>query len=406
MKILMIAQRLPYPPDKGEKIRSFHELRYLAERHDVWCACLIDDPADWRHVDELRRWCRDVAAFPVRRTSGMLRGAVRLLSGGTFTEGYFSSRPLAQAIARWSKQVGFDAVLSFSSSIARYGLTVVARRRVVDLCDVDSAKWAAYAKRRRPPARWILNAEAKRLARRERDLVAAYDAATVITAAEVERLEQADQTTDAKACETDRTNVTVIRNGIDLETFNPGTGSATEPIVGFVGTMDYLPNVEGVCWFVQRVWPGILHAWADARFLIVGRSPTRRVRALGHVRSIEVTGTVPSTLAYLQRMQVCVIPLEMVHGLANKVLEAMACGKPVVTTSAVAASLGAERDRDLLVADEPKRFAQHVEALLGDAERRAVLGRAARAFVESAYRWPDQLVKLERLLCGELDNLK
>ncbi len=396
MKILMIAQRLPYPPDKGEKIRSYHELKYLAQRYDVWCACLIDDPADWAHVDAVRELCRDVAVVPQPRALGALRAIGSVLFGGTITEGYFRSTALQAAIARWSAHVQFDAVLAFSSSVARYGLAVAARRRVVDLCDVDSAKWASYATRRHWPVRWLFGTEAKRLARHEWELAAAFDAATVISEREAERFRNAQ----AETAESSPPPVTVFCNGIDLDAFTPSADPAPDPIVGFVGTMDYPPNTEAVCWFADRVWPRVRQDQPAARFRIVGRSPTRRVRSLRHRPGIDVTGAVPKIQDELQRMQVCVVPIQMVHGLQNKVLEAMACGKPVVATRAVAASAGAEPGRDLLVGDDEASFAAEVATLLSDADRRQRVGAAARSFVETRFRWEDQLAVLERLLCG------
>lgn len=398
MNILMITQRPPYPPDKGEKIRSYRELRYLAERHDVWCAFLVDDPADRQHVETIRTWCRDVAAFPLRRPVALLRGLANLLVGGTLSEGYFSARSLPAALQRWADEIAFDAVLSFSSSIARYGLAVPARRHVVDLCDVDSAKFAAYAQRSRGPARWIFRTESARLARREWELAERHDAAAVISALEAERLEQIGMAGPPDAARPGRPAICVIKNGIDLDTFSPDPIPVTEPVIGFVGTMSYAPNVEAVCWFARRIWPAIRHAVPEARFLIVGRSPTRAVRRLAKLSGVEVTGTVPDVLAHLRRMQVCVAPLQMIHGVQNKALQAMACAKPLVATSPVARALEAEPGRHLQVADHPDAFAGQVLDLLRDANLRQSLGQAAREFVEADYLWPNQLAKLESVL--------
>ncbi len=401
MKILMIAPRLPYPPDKGEKIRTFNELRYLARRHELWCACLTDDAADVQHVEALRQLCRDVAVFPLRRAPAMLRALLGLAAGGTFTEGYFRSGRLAATIARWSAQVGFDAVLAFSSSVARYGLDLPARRRVLDLCDVDSAKWASYAGRSTAPMRWVFATEARRLVRREWALALAYDATTVISPREVERFELAGETAGTCDQGATRPELTVVRNGIDLEAFAPDAEPATEPIVGFVGTMDYRPNVEAVCWFVESVWPAVHRDCPDARFLIVGRSPHPRVQALTRRPGVEATGAVPEIAEYLRRMQVCVAPLQMVHGVQNKVLEGMACAKPVVVTPEVAETVEAEVGRELLVAKEPEQWAEEISALLADADRRGEVGLAARKRVEASYRWDDQLEGLEGLLVAE-----
>ncbi|MBN1342910.1 MAG: TIGR03087 family PEP-CTERM/XrtA system glycosyltransferase [Phycisphaerae bacterium] len=391
----MIAQRLPYPPDKGEKIRSFNELKHLAARHDLWCACLIDDRDDWQHVGALQKLCRGVAAFPLRPAIALARGAISLASGGTLTEGYFASRRLADHVTRWSQEIGFDAVLAFSSSIARYGLLASAARRVVDFCDVDSAKWRSYADKSLGPMRWIYAAEARRLARRERDLARAYDAAAVISEREAAVFRQS-----ATGCrgQNYQCNVSVVGNGIDLEALHATGELPKEPVAGFVGTMNYPPNVDAVCWFVQEAWPLIRQARPDARFIIVGRSPSRRVLNLGKTSGVEITGSVPDVREYLKRMRLCVIPLRMVHGLQNKVLEAMACGKPVVTTPAVAETMGAEPGRHLLTAQSGRELASQVLDVFGNHSHAESLASAGREFVAAHYRWDDQMALLEGLL--------
>jgi len=397
MNILILAHRLPYPPDKGEKIRSFHLLRYLSRRHAVWCACLIDDPSDWKYVPELRSLCRELAVFPVRRMLGLIRGLGRLVIGGTITEGYFTSRPLAAAITEWSTRVRFDAVLAFSSGTARYVLEASAPRRVLDLCDIDSAKWRALAERSRWPVRGVLRAEAKRLARREWELASAFDVTTVISDREAEMFKQI-AAAQGPGPAGPQPEVVVLSNGVDLEAFRPFENAPCGPVVGFVGTMNYAPNVDGVCWFVEEAWPRIRRQHPQARFLIVGRSPVRRVRQLAHSPGVEVTGSVPDVREYLKIIRVCVAPIRIVHGLQNKVLEAMACAKPVVTTGKVAGAIDAQPGREIMVADEACAFAEQTATLLGDEGRCEEVGQAARRFVETRFRWEDRARTMEDLI--------
>ncbi|MGB9626522.1 MAG: sugar transferase, partial [Phycisphaerae bacterium] len=170
----MLVHRIPYPPNKGEKLRAYHELRHLADRHDVWLACFVDDPDDLPHVPTLRQWCRDAAAVRLHKKAAMFRAAASWLAGGTLTEGYFRARRLREILTAWSRQVRFDCVLAYSSSMARYALDVPAARRVLDFVDLDSAKWRAYAARRRFPASLIFGREAARLAARERAWARAF----------------------------------------------------------------------------------------------------------------------------------------------------------------------------------------------------------------------------------------
>jgi len=398
MNVLVIVHRIPYPPDKGDKIRSYHQLEYLAHRHDVWCACLIDDPADWQHLPALRGMCREVAAFPLRPTLGTVCGLLRLMAGGTVTEGYFASSRLARAISRWAERIRFAAVLAHSSGTARYGLSVPAARRVLDLVDVDSAKWADYAARNRPPRCWIDRLEAARLAKREWELATAYDATTLVSTREVRLLEAIGKQFGASASDTERPKIVAVPNGVDVNAFRVPDRPVDSPTVGFVGMMNYPPNVEAVCWFVNDVWPLILRSRSDATFIIVGRHPTPAVQSLAHRPGVEVTGEVPDVSEQMARMRVCVAPIRMAHGVQNKVLEAMASGKPVVATTLVADGVGAEADAGVVIADQPERFAEEVLSLLGDARRCEQLGRAGRRFVEAQCRWEDHLAVLESLL--------
>jgi len=400
MNILVIAHRLPYPPDKGEKIRSYHHLKYLAAHHKVWLATLIDDPNDWQHVGTLRALCQDFAVSGVNKTIGLARGGVRLLTGGTITEGYFSGREIQTALNNWKDRIVFDAVLAFSSGTARYGLDIPAKRRILEMCDVDSAKWAEMAESASQPKKTLLRIEAKRMSRREYDLACSYDLTTLASQGEVEAFKgviAAHSANAANAQEITR-RVRVIRNGVDLDQFRPSDTPPDPGVVGFVGTMDYPPNVDAVCWFVEDIWPRVRSQHKNARFLIVGRTPSAEVRWLANQPGVTVTGSVPDVREYLNKMEVFVAPLRQSHGIANKVVEALASGKAVVTGAKTAAAIGLVADRDARVADEETAIAESVSALLSDSDRRRALAQSARRFAEKEYRWDDRVREMEGLL--------
>ena len=385
MKILYLAHRLPYPPNKGDKIRSFHQVEYLSRRHRVWCACFVDDRDDLGHVDSLEKCCEAVAAIPLNCTLAAVRGLWWLARRGTLTEGYWHNRRMRQVVARWSQQVGFDAVVVFSSGMASYGLACPAPRRVIDFCDWDSRKWTDYAAWARWPKSRLFAVEGRRLARREADWIKAYDASVIITEAEAAEL-------DDPAL---RGRVAVIGNGVELHPYAPPPEARR---VGFLGAMDYPPNIDAVCWFADRVWPAVRRQVPQATFQIVGRNPSDRVLALGRRPGIEVTGEVPNTGPYLDGFSVSVAPLRIARGLQNKVLEAMAAGRPVVLTSAAAAGIEARDDRDYLIADDADRTASAVTSLLRDPQRSTAVGRSARALVQEHFNWDHEMAKLEALL--------
>ncbi|RME38820.1 MAG: TIGR03087 family PEP-CTERM/XrtA system glycosyltransferase [Planctomycetota bacterium] len=395
MNILYLAHRVPFPPDKGDKIRSYHQLRHLAARHRVWCACFADTAEDAGYAAALSEWCEETAVVRLSRLWGKVRGLRGMAEGRTVTESFYDHPAMWAALRRWSARVRFDVVAAFSSSMAPYALSVPADRRVVDFCDLDSEKWGAYARSSKGPLGWMYRIEADRLAQRERTWAEAVDAVLLITEQEARPL--IGLVAPGK--------VRVIGNGVDCPpSVSAPTVAAAEPVIGFVGAMDYRPNVEAVCWFVQHCWTRVRAAWPRAVFRIVGRSPTRAVRRLARVEGIEVTGAVPDVAPALRGFQVSVAPLRIARGLQNKVLEAMAFARPVVLSPAAAEGIGAEPGRDYLVAAEPEVFAAAVVDLLRDPVRRERIGSAARAFVQRHHAWPDALRRYELVVTGRVEQ--
>ena len=389
MNILYLAHRIPYPPTKGDKLRAYHQLVQLAKHHRVWCACFVDDPADQRYVPELARMCHEVAALRLRPTAGLTRGLLGLARGGTLTEAYYRRRDMQEVLKRWGREVAFDAAVAFSSSMAPYALDVSAKRRVLDLCDLDSAKWLEYSRASGGLVAALYRLEARRLAQRECSWARRFDATVLIT-----RAEAADLRRMARG-----TSVHVVSNGVTLPAPTP---APPEPIVGFMGMMDYKPNVDAVEYFVREVWPRVRAECPEARFRIMGRRPVGAVRALAREPGVEVTGGVPDAAAAVAELAVSVAPLRIARGLQNKVLEAMAVGRPVVASPAAARGLTkAEVGRDLLCANDAAGFAEMVIALLRDGRLRHRVGTAGRAYVERAHRWPDHLARFEALVTGE-----
>jgi sugar transferase (PEP-CTERM/EpsH1 system associated) len=405
MKLLVLTHRLPCPPDRGAKLRAAAELRWLTARHEVWCAGFIDPPKDRQErmatvgsLAELRGRCRQLAAIPLSPTWAGLRAVAGLISGGTATETYFASRHLHDRVMEWSRRIRFDAVLAFSSGIAPLALEVPASRRILDFVDLDSRKWTESAAQASWPMRWVYRQEGARLGRREREWMSAFDACVVCTQRE------ADLVVDDML----QRKLHVIETGASLEVESPGNSGAdytdrlpAEPIVSFLGAMDYPPNIEGAYWFADSIWPLIRQRRPDAEWWIVGRSPTRAVRELENGCDIRVTGTVPAVEPYLRKARVSIAPLRLARGVQTKVLTAMGTGRPCVVTSCVADGIGARNGHELLVADEPAGFSETVAMLLDDRRRAEAVGRAGREFVQRRYQPSKSLASLEQLLQPE-----
>jgi sugar transferase (PEP-CTERM/EpsH1 system associated) len=388
MNVLYLVHRLPYPPNKGDKLRSFHELSYLRRRHQVWCGCFVDDPADLLHVDAVRAMCADAAAIRLFKAVSTPRGLWNLARGGTFTEGYYQHLQMVRTLHRWNSQVAFDAVLVFSSGMAPYAQCVNAPRKVLDFCDLDSRKWTAYARRASGARARLYDIEGRRLATRELQWLNEFDAAAVITDAEA-----ADLGVSAL-----RQRVFTISNGVTIPELPESQWIPPTPVAGFVGCMDYPPNIDAVVWFVREIWPLIRRRVPDASFEIVGRHPTRAVRALADAPGVHVVGEVDDVFSFVRRFRVSVSPIRIARGLQNKVLEAMAAARPVVLTSAAATGLSAKDGVHYLIADAASAFAEQVVSLLADPDRCFRLGAAARRFVAANHCWEREMSRLESLL--------
>ncbi|MCA9250222.1 MAG: TIGR03087 family PEP-CTERM/XrtA system glycosyltransferase [Phycisphaerales bacterium] len=385
MKLLYICHRFPYPPNKGCKIRAFHTIEHLAKHHDVWCATFVDDPADMQYVPAMKEFCREVVAIPLDRLRATVRGAFDMAIDETLTEGFYRSRAMRDAICELTSRVKFDGVVVFSSSMGQYARSIDAGIKIIDLCDLDSQKWAAMANRARAPRSWFYDAEARRLAQLEAELYYAFDATILISK------QEADDWIG------DRSKLHVMGNGVDCPT-NARGGICETKTIGFVGDMRYIPNVDAVCWFAESILPTIQMLEPDATFRIVGRSPTRRVRQLEERRGVQVTGEVDDVVEELNQCQVVVAPLRIARGVQNKVLEALAARKAVIVTSPVAHALNASADEHLVVADDPASIAARAVELLKDPLRCVEFGANAHRWIVREFRWSQQLGVLDRIL--------
>ena len=292
-------------------------------------------------------------------------------------------------LARLTDREPPDVVVAFCSGMARFALEATLSRYplVLDMVDVDSAKWRQLGRQTRGPRGWIYRREAATLSAFE--AVAAAHAQTTLVVNERERAELIALAPAVR--------VAVVENGIDVDAFAPKAEARNSATVVFCGVMDYQPNAEGVTWFAETIWPSVRAARPDARFVVVGAGASRALHALAERdRSIEVTGAVPSVQPYLWSAAVSVAPLRLARGLQNKVLEALAARLPVVMTSAVEGGLPREVTDACAVADEPTMFSREILRLLAlDAPDRRRIAERAHLVTLS---WPERLRPLADIL--------
>jgi sugar transferase (PEP-CTERM/EpsH1 system associated) len=396
MRLLLLTHRLPYPPHKGEKIRSLNMLRWLAQRHEVVLASTVDDPQDVDHVWELDPLLKALAYERIDTGGRKVRSALAVLRRGSISVAAFYSPALQRKVDELIEAQQIEAVLCCSSPMAEYVFRSRHRQRlrglvkVMDLIDVDSYKWRQYAEDTRGLMAFVYRYEARRLAAYEQRIARGFDHLLVVSEEE-RRLFPGGAPV----------HLTAIGNGVDLEAFSPRYRSElklTSPALVFTGVMDYRPNIDGVRWFAHEILPQVRAVVPGTHFYIVGSRPTAEVQALGALPGVVVTGFVKDVRDYVAASSVCVVPLRLARGIQNKLLEALAMGRPVVTTAAAFEGARAVAGRDLLVAGNPMEFATAVIALLQDPAGAALLGRHARRFAEKHCSWAENLEPLDVLL--------
>jgi polysaccharide biosynthesis protein PslH len=391
MNVLFLCHRIPYPPDKGEKIRAFHILKHLAERHTVHLAAFVDDPADIAHAKALRRHVKgEMLLLPLSRTIARARMALALVTGAPLTTSYFASAALDRWIGSTLPRV--DRAVVFSSAMAPFLL----KRRdfdpmnvVLDMVDVDSDKWRQYAETARGLKKWVYAREAATLFALERRAAAAFGATLLVSPFEARTF--ADLVPELRG------RIHSVANGVDLSPTGPLADPypADEIPLTMVGTMDYWPNVEGAIWFAEEVLPRVRQTLPKARFYIVGAKPAVALRTARD--GVIVTGKVADVRPYVAHAAAVVAPLRLARGVQNKVLEGLALQRPVVATGAASRGLAVVPGRDLWVADHPEAFGDAVIAAATGPDRLRIAANG-RALVEREYDWSATLKPLDRLL--------
>lgn len=385
----MLTHRVPYPPDKGERIRSYHWLRYLSRRCSVDLLSLDDTPAGMQDVSPLEQYADNVQVVQIAAPLVGWRYAQSLLTGRSMTEGYFYQNEFDRIVSRALSDGGYDACVAACSTMGSYVLRHgFSGRFVVDLVDADSAKWQIYASHTSGIKRSIFRREYKKIAALERRLIDRADATVVVGPEERSILEG--------ECGTG--SVHVITNGVDTEYFRPACAKEQVHHLLFVGQMDYTPNVDAVTWFAEHVWPTICQKYPLLQWYIVGRNPSATVRRLADMTNVVVTGGVDDVRDYMSRA-ISVIPVRIGCGLQNKILESMASGLATVTTARACAGAGLRAQEEVLVANEPAEWISAIDLLMQDSSVRSTISSVARAAVEQRFQWDTHGSMMAELVC-------
>lgn len=377
MNILCLTSRLPYPPNRGDRLRAFHFIEHLAQEHDLTLVSFIADDAERQHVEPLRAYCQDVHVLRMSARRSQLAALANVWRRAPLQALYYRNPAMRRLVDERIATGRFDAAYVHLFRMAPYVADHPELYRVVDLTDVISREVTRSLPYRSFFSRLVYAIERPRIARYEAWVARHFEETWLIS--------EADRETLIAACP--GANVRVITNGVDTDAFRPTETPPTPHRIVFVGHMRVFHNVDAAVHLAQEILPRVRQRIPDATLTLVGANPAPRVRQLGEDPAVTVTGFVPDLNAALNTGAVFVAPLRFAAGVQNKVLEAMAAGRPVVTTSIVNAGLGAEPGHHLLVADDADAIADQVVTFLQDAALRTRIGRAGRRFVQRKYTW-------------------
>jgi sugar transferase (PEP-CTERM/EpsH1 system associated) len=394
--LLFLTQRIPYPPNKGEKIRVLQVLQHLRKSHDIHLGCLVDDPHDVQHIETVRAMCATAHFAQIDRRHAKIACLSGLLTGEALSVVFYRDRGLARWVRQVVRDIKPEIIVVCSSNMAPYILDLretLPAIRLIDVVDVDSEKWRSYADVASFPMRQVYRREWKCVAELEDRIVRECDWSTFVSDAEADLFRKDHMQYSNR--------IRGVSNGVDLDYFDPSRTFEAPYALGkpnfvFTGTMDYPPNVDAVVWFAREILPLIRQTVPAAQFHVVGASPSPKVEALTSIPGVFVTGRVPDVRAYVAHADACVAPMRIARGIQNKVLEAMAMGRPTVVTGDALEGIHAVPGTELLLANTAEDFARACLSAAGQSG--AALGTAARQRVVRDYAWPALLDQFDQLL--------
>jgi sugar transferase (PEP-CTERM/EpsH1 system associated) len=394
--ILFLAHRIPFPPNKGDKIRSYHLLKYLSGKYNVHLAAFIDNVADWRYEHDLSDFCKSTFFRQLNTSRAKLKSLRGFLTGQALSLPYYQDRKMQERVDSILRKHDIELVMCFSSVMAQYvtGRDVSSFTRIADFVDMDSDKWRQYSNKCSFPMNLIYAREANRLRAFEESIASEFEACLFVSAQEAKLFSGYAPKLAHK--------IGYFNNGVDFEYFDPATpfSNPLDPrtaAIVFTGAMDYWANIDAVVWFAEEVLPLLREKLDTVSFYIVGSNPAEQVLELAKNDAVIVTGEVPDTRPYLAHADLVVAPLRIARGIQNKVLEALAMSKPVVLTRAAMEGIDENEIFSGLVANDAASFA---DACVRQFERndRAEWGRKARDFIKNEYSWEKNLARLDQYI--------
>lgn len=388
MNILFVANRFPYPPYRGDKLKIYNLTRRLASKHTLYLVTFYESRDELNYLKEIQPFFKEIELVYLPKWRSVLNGVPALFSKVPLQMAYFKSAKMKRMVNFAVERYDIDVVHTQHLRMSQY-TKALNLPKILDLPDAFSL----YFKRRKETERPFINRlidaiEIGRLAKAEK-VITKYNKTLVCSVEDKAYLEKLHKTD----------NVDILLNGVDLETFDVKDGHdyTHNHTVLFTGNMDYAPNVDGVQYFAKEMWPAIAAKYPNTKFVIAGQRPVDAVKKLAGGR-IEVTGFVPDIQEMYERASVVIAPLRFGAGTQNKVLEAMAMGVPTVCTHIGFEGLQIQSGEGVIMAKEKELFITEVDQLLADAAKRKTVGEKGLHIAQTRFSWDSIALRLEKLL--------
>jgi sugar transferase (PEP-CTERM/EpsH1 system associated) len=398
--ILYLVHRLPYPPNKGDKVRSFHLLKHLSIDNNVFLGTFIDDPEDEVFVPNVQFLCKSLYFERINKNFSKIRSLLGLLYGDPLTVRYYNSSSFRAWVNNTIKINKIDSIVIFSSAMVQFIDADLYSKTLVDFVDVDSKKWSEFAEKTSFPLSLIYRREGRYLLNYERSLASKVKHSFFVT--EKERDVFTTQAPESSL------KTSALNNGVDSDYFSsdnnfisPFDNNTSEFKIVFTGAMDYWPNIDSVIWFANEILPALLKINSNFCFYIVGRNPSQAVLNL-RSKNIFITGTVDDVRPYLQYASVVVAPLRIARGIQNKILEAMSMSKVVVASTECVKAIDLINGNEILSADSAEDFVRNIQFVIENEDFSDFTGKSARLNILKKYSWSFHLKKID----FHLDSIK
>lgn len=400
MNILFIAQRIPFPANKGEKIRTFNQIKFLADLgHNITVLAPIENQQEQDFAQQLSAFERINCQYQ-QLSPKVLRLITGLLKNESLSVANFYQSTLQNKIDQTLQTINFDTIICTSSAVAKYVFNsktlpelTIKPKLLMDFMDLDSDKWQQYADKTSWPMSYVYQREANLLKKYEKKVQQLFDACFFIADAEVNLFKQYAQQAN---------NVHTLGNGMNTDEFYPAQilPNNNAPTFIFTGVMDYKPNVDAVVWFVEQCWPKVISQYPEAQFIIAGMNPNNTIMNLKKYAGIIITGFVDDILPYYHQADYFVAPFRLARGVQNKVLQAFACGLPVISTPMGAEGIECKHGEHILLAQTPDEFLQHINELEQNTDLKSTLSKNALTLIHDEFSWQGKLAPLQAVIAN------